>query len=196
MTNLHISPGFSDAERPLAARLYWQAFKGKLGPVMGPEARALAFFERLMDPRFALVARDDSGAMLGMAGFKTAQGALSGGTLRDICHDYGWLGGLWRGMVLSMIERDLAPDTLLMDGIFVDQSARGRGIGTALLAAIKDEARDRGLSSVRLDVIDTNARARSLYEREGFVAAGTERTGPLRHIFGFNSSTTMLFRLR
>ena len=195
MTTLHISHGFADTERPLAAHLYWQAFKGKLGPIMGPEARALALFERLMDPRFALVARDDNGVMLGMAGFKTAQGALTGGTLRDLCHDYGWLGGTWRGMLLSVLERDLAPDTLLMDGIFVDRKARGRGIGTALLAAIKDEARDRGMSSVRLDVIDTNPRARALYEREGFEAAGTERTGPLRHIFGFATSTTMIFHL-
>jgi GNAT superfamily N-acetyltransferase len=195
MTKLHISPGFSDAERPVAARLYWQAFKGKLGLIMRPEGRALAFFEHIIDPRFAFVARDESGALLGIAGFKTSEGAFTGGTLRDLCNAYGWFGGLWRGMALSMLERELAPDTLLMDGIFVDQNARGHGIGTALLATIKDEGRNRGLSSVRLDVIDTNPRARALYEREGFKAAGTERTGPLRHIFGFNTSTTMIFRL-
>lgn len=195
MPALTISAGFSDAERPLAARLYWQAFKGKLGPVMQPTARALAFFETILDPRFALVARDDKGVLLGLAGFKTAEGALTGGSLGDLCRAYGWIGGTWRGLVLSVLERDLAADTLLMDGIFVSEAARGQGVGTALLSAIKDEARARGLSCVRLDVIDTNPRARALYEREGFVACGTEDTGPFRYIFGFKTSTKMVYRL-
>ncbi len=195
MAALTISPGFSDAERPLAARLYWQAFKGKLGPVMRPTDRALSFFETILDPTFALVARDETGALLGLAGFKTSEGALTGGSLDDLCRTYGWIGGTWRGIVLSVLERELAPDTLLMDGIFVSEAARGRGVGTALLSAIKDEARKRNLSLVRLDVIDTNPRARALYEREGFAPSGTEHTGPFRHIFGFKTSTTMHFRL-
>ncbi|MBR9842658.1 MAG: GNAT family N-acetyltransferase [Rhodobacteraceae bacterium] len=195
MTALRITPGFSEVERPLAARLYWQAFKGKLGPVMKPTPRALAFFETILDPRFALAARDETGKLLGLAGFKTAEGALTGGGIRDLARAYGWVGGLWRGAILSVLERDLAPDTLLMDGIFVAQEARGRGVGTALLDAIKAEAHARGLSSVRLDVIDTNPRARALYERAGFTPTGVEKTGPLRHVFGFATSTTMLYPL-
>ncbi len=195
MTALTISSGFSDAERPIVARLYWQAFRGKLGPVMNPAHRACAFFETCLDPRFALVARDGTGTLLGLAGFKTAEGALTGGGVRALCRVYGLFGGLWRGLILSVLERDLASDTLLMDGIFVAREARGRGVGTALLSAIKHEAHARGLSCVRLDVIDTNPRARALYEREGFVASGTEQIGPFRHIFGFTSCTTMHFRL-
>lgn len=195
MTALRITPGFSEAERPLAARLYWQAFKGKLGPVMKPAPRALTFFETILDPRFALAARDETGKLLGLAGFKTTEGALTNGGIRDLARAYGWFGGLWRGAILSVLERDLAPDTLLMDGIFVAEDARGRGAGTALLDAIKAEARNRGLSSVRLDVIDTNPRARALYERAGFTPTHVEKTGPLRHVFGFTTSTTMLYRL-
>ena len=82
-----------------------------------------------------------------------------------------------------------------MDGICVDADARGCGLGTALLQAIKDDARAQGKTAVRLDVIDTNPRARALYEREGFDAIGTETLGPFSLIFGFRSSTRMLFRL-
>ena len=63
------------------------------------------------------------------------------------------------------LERAMAPGELLMDGIFVDHGARGMGVGTALLTAIKAEAQSRGCSSARLDVIDTTPRA--LYERVG-----------------------------
>lgn len=80
---------------------------------------------------------------------------------------------------MALLERDLAEDTLLMDGICVDSSARGLGIGTALLEAIKAEAKTRNLAQVRLDVIDINPRARALYEREGFVAGPVQRLGPL-----------------
>jgi ribosomal protein S18 acetylase RimI-like enzyme len=79
-----------------------------------------------------------------------------------------------------------------MDGNFVDPTARGRGVGTALLDAIVDEARARGYAEVRLDVIDNNPRARTLYERRGFVAGDTQYLGPLKYLFGFSAATTMV----
>ncbi len=190
-----ISRGFSDAERPRIAALYWEAFSAKLSFVMGPQDKALYFLERQVDPDYALVARDAGGAVQGLAGFKTAQGALVGGAMSDLVATYGWLSALWRAPLLSLVERDLSDGVLLMDGICVGVDARGCGLGTALLQAIKDEARARGKTAVRLDVIDTNPRARALYEREGFDAIGTETLGPLRPVFGFRSSTRMLFRL-
>lgn len=48
---------------------------------------------------------------------------------------------------------------------------RGRGIGSALLAALVDEATARGYRVISLSVEDGN-RARSLYERAGFTAFG------------------------
>ena len=68
-----IDAGFTEAERPQVARLYWQAFGAKLGKVLGPDRRALAFLEQALTPEFALVARRD-GALLGVAGFQTPQG--------------------------------------------------------------------------------------------------------------------------
>ncbi len=186
-----LSRGFREDERPRAAALFWEAFQGKLGPVMRPDGKALAFFAHVADPDFAVTARAQDGEILGLAGFKTSQGALMGGRLRDLLCFYGWLGTAWRAPLLALLERELEPDVLLMDGIFTTHEARGQGIGTALLDAIANEASARGLARVRLDVIDNNPRARALYERQGFVAKGSETTGPLRHIFGFRSATRM-----
>ncbi|MEM9636666.1 MAG: GNAT family N-acetyltransferase, partial [Pseudomonadota bacterium] len=155
----HISSGFAAHERQDVAALYWQAFGHKLGRTLGPTARAMQFLEAVLDPDFALVARDNEENLLGIAGFKTDKGALVGGGFSDLQKVYGWWGALWRGTILSVIERDLASDILLMDGICVHERARGLGVGTALLDAMKAKARDLEKRALRLDVIDTNPRA-------------------------------------
>lgn len=189
-----IGPGFRPDECDRVASLYWQAFGFKLGRVLGPDARAKAFLSSVLDPGFALVARDESGEILGLAGFKTAQGALVGGEYEDLKKVYGAWGGLWRGVILSVIERDLEEGVMLMDGICVAQKARGMGLGTALLEAVKEHALNLGKQSVRLDVIDSNPRAKALYLRRGFAVQRTENLGPLRFVFRFNAATQMLWR--
>lgn len=178
--------------RPDAARLYWEAFGGKLGRVLGPDDRAIAFFERVIRTDHCLAALDQTGALLGVAGFKTANGSFAGGGWADLTAIYGALGGRWRGALLWSLNREIDNDRFLIDGICVARGQRGRGIGTLLLAGLYDEATRRGYRSIRLDVIDANWRARALYERQGFMATRTERMGPLRHLFGFATSTTMV----
>ena len=186
-----ISPGFPEDQRPVAARLFWQAFSGKLGKVLAPEEKALRLIARILNPAFAISALDREGQLLGLAGYKTADGSFAAGNLDDMTAVYGQFGGLLRGVFLEVLERRIEPDCLLMDGIFVAESARGRGIGGTLLNAIGEEARRRSLTRVRLDVIDTNPRAKALYERSGFKAVGEEKTGFLELLFGFSSATRM-----
>lgn len=192
---IRIEHGFEDCDRAQIAALYWEAFGAKLGRAMGPRAKALAFFERALNPDHAICARGDDGALLGVAGFKTMDGALVGGTVGDMARVYGWIGAAWRVALLAALERDTENVRFLMDGIFVAPEARGHGVGTELLAAVAAEARRRGYAEVRLDVVDGNDRARALYEREGFRAVATQSTGLLHHIFGFRSATTMVLRV-
>lgn len=187
-----LTKGFPPDQRQAAARLFWQAFRGKLAPLMHPEAKAITFLGNVADPDHVISALGPDGTLLGIAGFKTETGAFIGGELNDLQNVYGWLGGLWRGIFLSALERDIMPGVLLMDGIVVSDTARGQGIGTKLLTAIKDEAVARGCTSVRLDVIDSNPRARALYEREGFKPGKHTNLGPLRHLFGFRTATEMV----
>jgi ribosomal protein S18 acetylase RimI-like enzyme len=178
--------------RPQAARIYWEAFGGKLGRVLGPEPRAVAFFERVIRTDLCLAALDDTGTLIGVAGFKTNTGSFAGGSWADLTAIYGPFGGRWRGWLLWTLNREVDNDRFLVDGICVARQHRGKGIGTLLLAALYDEATARGYHSIRLDVVDANWRARALYERQGFVATHTEHIGLLRHLFGFAASTTMV----
>lgn len=193
---MKIIRGFSEAHRDTIAHLYWQAFGGKLGRIMGPDARAEQFIASVLDPSHALSAVSNEGAILGVAGFKTAKGELVGGKWSDMRASYGTLGSVWRLGALALLERDVDNTRFLVDGIFVAPEARGQGVGTRLLDGLALEARKRHYDKIRLDVINTNLRARTLYEREGFEAVGTTHTGIFSHLFGFESATTMVRTLR
>lgn len=189
---IEIQPGFTSTERPEVAALYWQAFGGKLGRVMGPDDKAIAFIEHVARSDHAISARDAHGRLVGLAGYKTYEGAFVGGGLGDLTYIYGAMGALWRAAILALLERDIENTRFLMDGVFVRADARGQGVGTALVEAICDEARTRGYAEVRLDVVNENVKARALYERLGFEARGTDRSRIMSALFGFRAATTMV----
>lgn len=187
--------GFPECQREEVAALFWQAFSGKLGRVMAPEKRALDFIGHALRPNHAFSAQSDEGQLLGVAGFKTLHGGLVAGGFADLARSYGWLGALWRGPLLDLMERPLSEGQLLMDGIFVDAEARGEGVGSALIHSVVAEARALGMTEVRLDVIDINLRARALYERHGFQPTGRIEAGLLSAVYGFHHATTMRLEL-
>ena len=63
-------------------------------------------------------------------------------------------------------------------GMMVAADRRGRGVGTALVAAAVDWARERGLHKLSLGVFPQNAAAIALYRKAGFVEEGRR----VRHI--------------
>lgn len=54
----------------------------------------------------------------------------------------------------------------------VDERLWGRGVGSALLTALLDEARRRGVTHMFLDVREDNSRAQKLYTDFGFIRIG------------------------
>jgi ribosomal protein S18 acetylase RimI-like enzyme len=55
-----------------------------------------------------------------------------------------------------------------VDELYVEESFRGRGIGTQALAMAEEECRRRGVRRLNLEVERHNPRAKALYERVGF----------------------------
>jgi putative acetyltransferase len=60
-------------------------------------------------------------------------------------------------------------------GMLVDRPWRGRGVGSALMAAAHDWARKEGLHKMTLQVWPHNTAALALYEKFGFVEEGRFR---------------------
>ncbi|MGZ9809228.1 N-acetyltransferase family protein [Pseudoroseicyclus sp. H15] len=196
---MRLEYGFREGERADVARLYWQAFGDKLGRALNPEAQALAFIGAVLRPDHALVVRAATGPLagrvIGVAGFKTPQGALAEGGLRDMARAYGWLGGLRRLALLALMERDQDNERFLVDGIFVDARARGAGAGTMLIEGLAAEAGRRGYRELRLDVIASNTRAQALYERCGFRVIHRQRPGIGGRLFGYGEVLVMVLAL-
>ncbi|WP_136518535.1 GNAT family N-acetyltransferase [Cellulomonas telluris] len=83
------------------------------------------------------------------------------------------LGGVWaRALPADEPGYGYVADDVPELGLAVLPGARGRGVGSALLAGLLDRARDAGWRAVSLSVEDGNAAARALYERHGFVVVG------------------------
>lgn len=191
LPGIEIRLGLAPGQRAEAAALYWQAFGGKLGRVMGPEARALDYLARVMRGDQALCALAPDGALLGLAGFATRAGAFAHGNRHDFATVYGRFGAAWRTALWRLLESDPPPAAFQMEGLCVRDDARGRGVGRALVEAICAEAGRRGHGAVSLEVSDTNRRARVLYERAGFTVTGETRLGPLSALFGYRGSVRM-----
>lgn len=189
-SSLQIARGLPAGSAAEAARLYWLAFGGKLGPVMGPEARAIRFIERVLSPAHALSATRD-GRLLGVIGVRGAGGAFVGGTASDLRAVYGRFGGSWRRLAFSVVADELPADTLAIDGLAVDTEARGQGVGAALIGALAGEARRQGYTRLRLEVAAGNPRARRLYERLGFEVASETRSALSAALFHVHTRTRM-----
>ncbi|MEZ4410998.1 MAG: GNAT family N-acetyltransferase [Polyangiales bacterium] len=71
------------------------------------------------------------------------------------------------------------PRTLGLFSVWVAPTARGRGVGDALLRAVVDRARSLSATRVLLDVGDHNVAAIALYTRHGFRPTGP-RSFPAR----------------
>jgi GNAT superfamily N-acetyltransferase len=129
-------------EAEAVARLLVE-FRDHLGVTRPSDNALLAGVERLMDAmeaEYLLASADDDSPPAGVAQLR-------------------YRFGIWKA----------APDCWLED-LFVSDSARGRGVGAALVEAALERARIRGCRRIELDVNEANAPAVSLYERFGFSA--------------------------
>jgi ribosomal protein S18 acetylase RimI-like enzyme len=61
-----------------------------------------------------------------------------------------------------------AAEDCWLEDLYVEEEARGAGMGRALVDVTLDRARDRACRRVELDVNSENAAARALYESAGF----------------------------
>ncbi|MDC0668038.1 GNAT family N-acetyltransferase [Nannocystis radixulma] len=81
------------------------------------------------------------------------------------------------GMVRSARHPD-EPTTGELLSLWVTPTARGRGVGAALVDAVVDWAGAEALHRLVLDVGDHNAAAIALYARKGFMPTGVTGTLP------------------
>lgn len=188
--------GLPEEYRRRAAELYEEAFRGKFLPVVKSKEKSVEILVDSIKPEYAVAAIEND-RLVGIAGFHGKGGYFtSGGSAYGIIRRLGLARGLWTILILGIIyERKPAPGELLMDGIAVDSSVRGRGIGTGILEKLCEYGVKEGFETLKLDVIDINVKARRLYENLGFKAVKIHNHPYLKKYIGFSSSTTMIKEL-
>ncbi|MEM7738507.1 MAG: GNAT family N-acetyltransferase [Deinococcota bacterium] len=197
-SDIYYQQGFAGADRPAAAILYDQAFGSKLGVAIPNRETRLAVLEHSFQPQFCIAAFE-ADRLVGLAGFHTAEGSLTGGTLSgnmpETAPKLGLWGGLRAALILALYERKAQPGELLMDGLVVHEDMRGRGVGSKLLERLTQYGHEHGFDYIRLNVINTNPAAKRLYERRGFQEVRTTTFPYLKWLLGFSAETTMHFPL-
>ena len=83
------------------------------------------------------------------------------------------VGGCAAGMASGTTPDETA--TVSLHSMYVAASARGHGVGDALIEAVAGWALSCGGRRLRLEVFDDNEAAIALYRRHGFIPAGTVR---------------------
>src|SRR5690606_32822621 len=83
------------------------------------------------------------------------------------------------GMVRVRSSDSNDPSRVNVFAMWVEPSARGRGVGRGLIEAAIEWVKSRGASQVVLHVTEGNKRAMRLYRSVGFVETGESE--PLRH---------------
>jgi GNAT superfamily N-acetyltransferase len=66
----------------------------------------------------------------------------------------------------------IGTEDAFLEDLFVEEHARGTGLGRALAAAAIECARSRGCARIALDTGESNTAARALYESLGFARKG------------------------
>jgi GNAT superfamily N-acetyltransferase len=85
--------------------------------------------------------------------------------------------GRWRAMAGSFWF-DRPAGIAQLWGMWVEPSARGRGLGSMLVDVVAGWATDRGALRLRLGVVDRAPEAVAFYERLGFTHTGETRSLP------------------
>lgn len=80
------------------------------------------------------------------------------------------------GTDIGMLDVEHRPGEVYLARIEICPPYQGRGLGSAIIAALIDQARQQG-NAFTLDVLAVNGRARKLYQRLGLTEAGHDDSG-------------------
>ncbi|MDZ4179334.1 MAG: GNAT family N-acetyltransferase [Coriobacteriia bacterium] len=166
-----------------AAELLAESFALKVQHELRPRTpqQAVRLVAGSINEDLGWVALDMGGALVGIAGVGMHGRRFSHVGFRSLAREFGWLGAIPR-WVLAAGEAVLTrprKQQWRVEVIAVRDTARGRGVGTALLGAVIEAAREAGMRTVELEVVDVNERAMRLYEQIGFRRIFTLPTGLL-----------------
>lgn len=194
---VQIQKGLSPEQLPEAVALFDVAFESKMAMAIPDASVRRRFFSNVFNAQSCLSAIID-GRVAGFVGFQTATEAFSGGitgtgvSWGKIRSQLGFFPSIRAALFFALFHRKPESGTLMLDGVTVDTSLRGRGVGKMLMNAVIDYAASRSFQQIKLGVLDTNVTAKALYEKVGFVVIGKKDFSFLKSVLGFGGYYIMV----
>jgi len=170
-----------------AATIYADAFASKMTAFLGSDRpRMEALFADSFQPQHTILALE-ADQVLGVLGMHDGTTGFLEPTITIMNRHYGW-SGIFRLLGLGLLSSKHPKDSLHVESIAVSAAARGKGIGSQLLAHAEAHAINNGFRAMSLEVIGKNPRARALYERIGYQVIHTSIVPiGISHLIGVNS---------
>jgi len=190
MEKIIIRQGISPKDRFRAGMLFIEAFYGKFRHIIKNESTFLNLIGSGLNLNYCISAYNE-GKLLGICGFQYGKHRFVNFRFSDFIKRFGIFKGIAKCFLCRFYYRKHKDRQLLMDGITVEKSARGLGIGRRMIETLFYYASAMKFKNIRLDVIDTNTNARKLYEKLGFKAVRTKKS-LFYNDMGFSSITTMI----
>jgi GNAT superfamily N-acetyltransferase len=172
---------------PAIAGLVVDGFLDKFRPIFGARMdRALRIMEKWVTLEHAsggvtsLVTEGYSTAEIaGSVGVRTSpsrEDILARGLWRSLNRNLGLPRTIWATTLLSYPRYSYNASEAYVERLVVSPAFRRRGIARLLLAAAENLARETGKETVGLHVSSNNLTALRLYEAEGYIEVGRQRS--------------------
>ena len=191
---ISVSIGLNRSEFNKAAKLYWQAFSGKLNFFLGPKKKGEMYISKIINNKNVFVARDKDNHIVGLSGFRDKNGGVIGGSHDDLVAVYGYFGALWRFQFMKLLAREDSFNFLHLDAVCVEENSRCKGVGKKLISFAKELAKAKSLKGIDLDVISSNGSAITFYRKLNFYKiseAKIGRIGLMGYFLGYKSIIRM-----
>ena len=191
-----ITRQLTETQKEQAARLFYESFSLKFDHfywLKGDADKATALLQYGMNYQKGMYALQEERVVGGIA-LLTGKGGYEHYTFAEVKQFYGRLKALWfifRQFFYHIFSGRHGKDSVHVAELFVEESARGQGIGTRLLVEAEGYARTLGRRFLTLDVVDTNVGALRLYQRLGFEIIRTLPTGFFTRGAGFKKVYAM-----
>ena len=171
---IKVVEGIDETHVDAALRVAYDAFAEKFRIGFGNADDLVRLFRDSVDPTSCISATAD-GQFVGFLAFQTSQQEFYHLSPIAAFTRFSPARAVRVFINLALLADRVGPDEFIVDSLAVDSSARGMGVGTALMRRAETIARSMDKRKMSLGVIGENDGAIRLYERLGYRTTRTWR---------------------
>ncbi|MBU7044917.1 MAG: GNAT family N-acetyltransferase [Theionarchaea archaeon] len=187
--------GISEDRKKKAAEIIYEALGTKLGPIFGSKEKGIPLFSQYLCNERIIVALEND-TILGVMGIQYEGKDFIDVSFWQLLRAVKWK--IFTFLFINLVYfSSVKSNEILVSVLAVDSSARGKGVGSALMTYIVDFARSHQCNRVFLYVVDTDKEAKVFYEKIGLIEEKARTLlFPWNRLFEFTIVYEMVYALK